>query len=75
MSWDPADATNEQRTSKLSFIPNLRAKPLKGEILWEFDFFNNVAGSVLAAMLEGTTLPSNMMAKTKTCSILHLLKV
>ena len=30
-------------------------------------FFNNVVGFVLAAMLEGTTLPSSTAAKTKTC--------
>ena len=53
------DAINWQSISKLSYVPNL----IKGDIF----FFNNVVGHVLAAMLEGATLPSNMAAKTITC--------
>ena len=35
-------------------------------------FFNKVVGFVLAAMLEGILLPSNMAAKTNFC--LYLVK-
>ena len=66
MSWNPADAKNWQSTSKLSHMSTLRAKQFKGGNLWQFDFFNKVFWFVLAAMSEGTTLPSNMAAKTST---------
>ena len=46
MSWTPADAKNGQSTSKLSCIPILRAKPFKGDILWQFDFFNKVTSMI-----------------------------
>ena len=46
---------------KLSCPRNLRGNGFKGDILWHFYF------STLAAMLEGTLLPSNRAAKTTFC--------
>ena len=47
----------------------MRGNSFKGDILWHFDL-HKVVWFVLAAMLEGILLPSNMAANTTFCSYL-----
>ena len=56
---------------KLSYTRNLRGKAFKGDILWHFDCLTKWY-DLLAAMLEGILLPSNMATKPTFC--LYLVK-
>ena len=64
----------EKFTEHIKVIVHLKfeKKSIQGRYFMALWFFNNVVWFVLAAMLEGILLPSNMAAKTTFC--LYLVK-
>ena len=64
----------EKFTEHIKVILHLKfeRKSIQGRYFMALWFFNNVVWFVLAAMLEGILLPSNMAAKTTFC--LYLVK-
>ena len=72
MSWNLADAKNWQSAWKLSYTWNLRGKAFIGRYFMALWFVEKVVWFVLATMLEGILLPSDVAAKTTFC--LYLIK-
>ena len=67
MSKNLADAKKYTEHIKIILHPKFERKRVLGSYFMALWFFNKVVWFVLAAMLEGILLPSNMAAKTTFC--------